>query len=302
MAEKQIVIRRKSSKETRIQNRIIWDNSISIAARFALIAMLSLPDDWDYSVRGMAVMLKTSNDTMCKYMRELERAGYLMRRQTSDGSGRFCKAQYIITDTPGDFGETKPCPKNSDTDEVRPDLPGQVLPESENEPCPKNSDTEEPCPNLPGTEKPCPNLPDAILPDAKNQSQKKRTEEKKRTEQKNPPKSPQGGRRRSRFDLDEEAKPILRAYVGEDRELAQALGEHIKLRSTLRAVNSAYAIRILLAKLDELSGGRREDKLRLIRQAIAGSWKSYFPLNKGTSVASAPSAPGLVASEAIPTW
>lgn len=292
MANRQIVIHRENSKETRIQNRIIWDKSISTAARFALIAMLSLPDSWDYSVRGMAVMLQTSNDTMCKYMRELEQAGYLMRRQASDGSGRFCKAQYIITDAPWSFGEAEPHPKNYDTAESCHDLQAQDLPDGGMEPCPKNSDTEEPCPNL----------PDTILPDTKKSSQKKRTEQKRRTEQKNPPKSPQGGGRRSRFDLEEEAKPILRAYVGEDLELAQALGEHIKLRVKLRAVNSAYAVRMLLAKLDELSGGRREDKLRLIRQSIAASWKSYFPLRKGSDAASSASSPGLVASEEVPTW
>ncbi len=63
----------------------------------------------------MAVMLKVSKDTMCKYIRELETAGYLIRKQVSDGSGRFCGAQYIITDTPGNFGDVEPCPKNSDT-------------------------------------------------------------------------------------------------------------------------------------------------------------------------------------------
>jgi len=120
---------------------------------------------------------------------------------------------------------------------------------------------------------------------------------------KEPPKAPQGGRRGSRFELAEEAKPILRTYVGEDQELARALGEHIRIRVKLRAVNSAYAVRMLLAKLDELSGGRREDKLRLIRQSVANSWKSYFPLRGGDrSEPPDPSGPGIVASEEVPTW
>ena len=75
MAERQIIINRKLPRETRIQNSIIWDENLSPMARFSLIAMLSLPDSWDYSVRGMAAKLGISKDTMSKYMRELEKAG-----------------------------------------------------------------------------------------------------------------------------------------------------------------------------------------------------------------------------------
>ena len=71
MAERQIIIHRTMPKETRIQNSIIWDKKLSIMARFSLIAMLSLPDTWDYSVRGMAIILDISKDTMSKYLREI---------------------------------------------------------------------------------------------------------------------------------------------------------------------------------------------------------------------------------------
>lgn len=156
MAQRQIIIRRAKPKETTIQNSIIWDNNISSMARFSLIAMLSLPDSWDYSVRGMAVMLKVSKDTMGKYIKELEEAGYLQRRQAHGDAGKFCNTQYILTDTPGDFGTDTPCPDFSDTDT------------------------------------PCPNLPDPVEPDPEKSPQKKRSsEQKKRTEQSSPL-TPQG--------------------------------------------------------------------------------------------------------------
>lgn len=118
MAERQIVIRRNLSKETRIQNSIIWDDNISTMARFTLIAMLSMREGWDYSVRGMATMLHFSKDTMSKYIRELEGAGYLKREQGHSEKGKFAKAIYILTDTPGDFGEEETCPENYDTDDM----------------------------------------------------------------------------------------------------------------------------------------------------------------------------------------
>ena len=119
MAERQIIIHRTMPKETRIQNSIIWDKKLSIMARFSLIAMLSLPDTWDYSVRGMAIILDISKDTMSKYLREIESAGYLKRIQPHNEKGAFAKAKYIITDNPGDFGEegnAEACHKNYDTE------------------------------------------------------------------------------------------------------------------------------------------------------------------------------------------
>ena len=48
-----------------------------------------------------------------------------------------------------------------------------------------------------------------------------------------------------------------------------------------KAVNSARAIKMLLTELDRLSGGRREEKLALVRQSVTNSWKSVFPLRGG---------------------
>ena len=103
MAQGQIIIRRKKTNETRIQNNIIWDENISTMARFSLIAMLSMREGWDYSVRGVASMLHVSKDTMSKYIRELEEAGYLKRMQIQGENGQFGKATYLhnTLHTPG---------------------------------------------------------------------------------------------------------------------------------------------------------------------------------------------------------
>lgn len=85
--------------------------------------------------------------------------------------------------------------------------------------------------------------------------------------------------------------PILQAYVGEDRELHRALGAFIQQRVELRAINSARAVKMLLGELDRLSEGRREDKLLLIQQSMANSWKSVFPLRKGGDKPSTESVP-----------
>ncbi len=95
--------------------------------RLALIAMLSLPPDWDFSIRGMADRLNVSKDTMSKIVSELQAAGYLKRKPQPHGeSGKFAKAGYILTDIAFDFGEedAAPCP----------DLPYTAAPYTENSP------------------------------------------------------------------------------------------------------------------------------------------------------------------------
>ena len=107
-------------------------------------------------------------------------------------------------------------------------------------------------------------------------------EEKENKKEKNknntPQKPPKGGRRGSKYDLAEDAKPLLQAYVAGDQELHRMLGEFIKLRVELQAINSREAVKRLLNRLDKLSGGDRGIKLQLLDQSITSSWKSVFPL------------------------
>lgn len=100
-----------------------------------------------------------------------------------------------------------------------------------------------------------------------------------------PPKAPQGGRRASKYDLAEDAKPLLRAYCGDDMELARALADLIDVRREKKAVNSKRGIKALLGQLDDLSQGDRQCKLLLLRQSTANSWKSVFPLKGGSGPA-----------------
>ena len=101
----------------------------------------------------------------------------------------------------------------------------------------------------------------------------------------NPPKGDEGEKKKkakgSKYDLAEDAKPLLRAYVGDDQELARALADLIEMRRDLRAINSARAIKALLNELTQYSGGNRANKLALINKAITSSWKSIYPMKPG---------------------
>ena len=140
---------------------------------------------------------------------------------------------------------------------------------------------------------PCQSFPQTVAPLPINKPDNK---------QKEPPKAPTGGKEPGKYDLAEDAKPVLQAYVGEDGELHRALADLIEIRVAKKAINSRRAILTLLRELDRLSEGRRVDKLLLIRQSVSNSWKSVFPLRQGGSQRPEPSQPTLVAREEVATW
>ena len=167
--ERQIEVRRKRPPYTNIQNALIWDTALRPQTRWLLIAMLSLPDDWDYSIRGLAVKTGLAKDTISRMMTELEEAGYLRRNEQSHAvRGRFGSMAYILTDVPHDFGD-----QDSPRDEAE-------------------APSDAPCPNLPDTVDPC-----TVEPCTVNSPQQNKDKQNK---DKQTPLSPKGGRRRAEPD------------------------------------------------------------------------------------------------------
>ena len=232
MGESSVRFSRRKAFAT-LYREVAQDDRLSLEARGLLLLMASLPEDWEYSVAGLAKKAGCGKDKLRRILGELEKVGYLAREQSHDSGGKFAGNVYVIQD------EAPPLSGKPDNGENR----QRFFPSSGN---PTEQYIEE------------------------------KVEEKKR-----PPKAPHGGNRSKKYDLAEDAKPILRGYVGEDRELAQALGALIEVRIAKKAVNSARAISMLLCQLDKLAQGRREDKLLILRQSVTNIWKGVFPL-KGT--------------------
>ena len=218
------------------------DDRLSLEARGLFALMVSLPENWSYTVAGLAKKAGCGREKARRLLQELQTVGYLVREQSHDGGGKFSGAVYVLQDE-------APLPENPSNGEA------------ENAPLPEKPTTDEPSTVEPST---------GIAPE--------KNKELKTPEEKEPPKAPQRGRRGSKYDLAEDAKPLLQAYVAGDQELHRMLGEFIKLRVELQAINSREAIKRLLNRLDKLSGGDRGIKLQLLDQSITSSWKSVFPL------------------------
>lgn len=97
-----------------------------------------------------------------------------------------------------------------------------------------------------------------------------------------PPLPPHGEQKgRKKRELSGKVQELLRSYVGEDHELAVAMAALMEIREEKKAANTVRGVKMLLSELDRLSGGRRKDKILLLRQSVMNSWKSVFPLRGG---------------------
>ena len=85
---------------TVMSNHHLRDKRLSLKAKGLLSQMLSLPDDWDYTLSGLAYINRESKDAIRSAVNELERAGYVQRHQTTSASGKFRVNEYIIYEHP----------------------------------------------------------------------------------------------------------------------------------------------------------------------------------------------------------
>ena len=90
----------KSKGYTVMSNHHLRNHALSLKAKGLLSQMLSLPDDWDYTLQGLAQINKESIDAIREAVRELERAGYIKRSRERDERGCLRGIVYTIYEQP----------------------------------------------------------------------------------------------------------------------------------------------------------------------------------------------------------
>ncbi len=111
---------------TVMSNYHLRDNNLSLKAKGLLSQMLSLPEDWDYTLAGLSHINRESKDAIRSAINELEKAGYIVRKQMVDNHGKFGANEYIIREFPQPLSE-KPLSGNPATEN-----PVSANPSSEN--------------------------------------------------------------------------------------------------------------------------------------------------------------------------
>ena len=90
----------KNSGYTVMSNHHLRNRALSLKAKGLLSQMLSLPEDWDYTLQGLARINRESIDAIRQAIRELEQAGYIQRSRERDEKGRLRGSDYVIFELP----------------------------------------------------------------------------------------------------------------------------------------------------------------------------------------------------------
>ena len=102
---------------TVMANYHLKDKRLSLKAKGLLSVMLSLPDDWNYNMKGLARLSKDGLDSVRSTVNELERYGYVTRRRIRTETGQLADTEYLVRERPLDQEEQPTT--------LRTDSPGQ---------------------------------------------------------------------------------------------------------------------------------------------------------------------------------
>lgn len=90
----------KTKNFTVMSNHHFKEKAMSLKAKGLLSLMLSLPDDWNYSIAGLVRLSKDGKDGVMSALAELEQFGYLTRLRTTNSKGQFSGVEYNIFEEP----------------------------------------------------------------------------------------------------------------------------------------------------------------------------------------------------------
>ena len=105
---------------TVMSNHHLRDKALSLKSKGLLSMMLSLPEDWNYTTRGLAKICKEGVDAIGGALRELEAAGYIVRHQLRDRQGRISDTEYVIYEQPQPKAPDTPQPDTASPDTEKP--------------------------------------------------------------------------------------------------------------------------------------------------------------------------------------
>ena len=119
----------KTRDYTVMSNHHLRNTELSLKAKGLLSLMLSLPENWDYTTKGLAAICKDGIDSISSCIRELEKHGYIIRERMRNEKGQLTTIEYTILEQPK---STPPEPEKPIRENPVLDIPAQVEPIQEN--------------------------------------------------------------------------------------------------------------------------------------------------------------------------
>lgn len=235
----------KTSNYTVITNSIFRDRRLSAKALGLLCLMLSLPEDWDYTVEGLTMLLKDGRDSITSALKELEKLGYLIREQSKELNGRFSENIYIVRESPVIFSE------NPFTEKPLTVSPITEKPEQEKNN--KESNKEE-------------NINSSIKENINIKENGTTSSSKKKDD-----------------DIvaaikEVEAEELLSCYGEEEEALIESIRDWQDMRKSKKNPATAKAIKLNLSKACKLAESDVSKIVKIFEQSTMNGWQGIFAL------------------------
>lgn len=112
--------RRKQDRFATISTAVLKDKDLSLKAKALLITIMSLPDDWDFSVRGIESVVKEGREAVYSAIAELVDHGYCRREQKNAEKGKFASVEYLFTEERWAFEPHTGFPHTEEPDTAEP--------------------------------------------------------------------------------------------------------------------------------------------------------------------------------------
>ena len=90
----------KNNNYTTMNNHHFRNRELSLKAKGVMSLMLSLPDDWDYTIKGLATLSKDGVDSVRSALKELEEQGYLTMKRVRNEQGHLTSSEYVLKEIP----------------------------------------------------------------------------------------------------------------------------------------------------------------------------------------------------------
>ena len=117
----------KTRDYTVMSNHHLRNTALSLKAKGLLSLMLSLPEGWDYTTKGLARICKDGVDSICAGVRELEEQGYVIRERVRNANGQLGAIEYTILEQPRQPEPEREKPGRENPVQANPVLDNPVL-------------------------------------------------------------------------------------------------------------------------------------------------------------------------------
>lgn len=234
----------KNENYTVMSNYHFKEKNMSLKAKGLLSLMLSLPDEWDYSLDGLCKLSKDGRDSVRSAIKELEEFGYLEKREIKNDKGQFSGYDYRVYEKPR--SAENPISENP-TSENRTQLNTNIL-----------------------------NTNNNSHDDYSNHHSSKGGGKSEKTETDQPTQKTET-RPEKKANVSERISRILTDYT-DDPETLELLYEWLKVRRAKRAAMTEKAIQLNMRKLDTMAAESGLTVNRYLEEIICRGWQAFFSI------------------------